>query len=180
MAVRGKPRKLDSEALWQYALRVLGQRAHSANELKRKLSARAASRSDVTAAMAKLRDYGFADDTKYCEAFASSRLQNQGFGRLRVLRELRAKQVAPTIAEKAVEKTFDGIDERGLIEAFLARKYRGKNLSVLLQEPKHLASAFRKLRTAGFTTAASIAALRRYSQLAHELEDDNPSGDIPG
>ena len=171
MALRGKPKKLDSEALWEYALRILGQRAHSVNELKQKLSTRAATSSDVNATMIKLREYGFADDTKYSEAFASSRLQNQGFGRFRVLRELRSKKVAPAVAENAVEKTFAGTDERQLIEAFLRRKYRGKNLALLLEEPKNLAGAFRRLRTAGFSTSASIAALRRYSQQADEWED---------
>lgn len=171
MAVRGRPTKLDSDALWTYALRVLSQRAHSANELKQKLSARAASVSDVNATLTKLREYGFADDAKYSEAFASSRLENQGFGRFRVLRDLRSKRVAPDVAERAVEKTFAGTDERQLIEAFLQRKYRGKDLPVFLDEPKNLASAYRRLRTAGFSTTASLAVLRRYSQHADEWED---------
>ncbi len=171
MAVRRRPKTLDPDALWEYALRVLGQRAHSANELKQKLSARAASPADVTAAMAKLRDYGFADDTKYSEAFAASRLQNQGFGRFRVLRELQSKRVAPTVAESAVEKTFAGTDERQLIEAFLQRKYRGKDLPLFLSEQKNLASAYRRLRTAGFSSSASIAALKRYSHLAEDWEE---------
>lgn len=173
MAVRSRPTKLDSEALWNYALRVLGQRAHSANELKQKLSKRAASPSDVNATLAKLREYGFADDAKYSETFASSRLQNQGFGRFRVLRDLRAKRVAPGIAERAVEKTFAATDERQLIEAFLQRKYRGKNLPVFLEAPKNLAAAYRRLRTAGFSTASSLAVLRRYSHHAEEWEDSS-------
>ncbi|MGI9072148.1 MAG: regulatory protein RecX [Bryobacteraceae bacterium] len=168
MAVRGKPKKLDSGGLWEYALRVLGQRAHSANELRQKLSKRSESAADVAAVMGKLRDYGLADDTKFSEAFASSRLQNQGFGRFRVLRDLRSKRVSGNIAEAAVEKTFAGRDEAELIQRFLERKYRGKKLDEFLKEEKNLASVYRRLRTAGFSSGKSFSILKRY---AHQIED---------
>ncbi len=170
MAVRGKPKKLDSDALWEYALRILGQRAHSANEVKQKLSRRAASPEDVPAAMAKLREYGLADDKRFSEAFASSRLQNRGFGRFRVLRDLRSKQVGSTVAESAVEKTFAGTDERQLIEKYLERKYRGKDLSDFLREEKNLASAYRRLRTAGFSSGGSLSVLKRYAKEVPDWE----------
>ncbi len=175
MAVRGKPKKLDGEALWEYALRVLGQRAYSANELRQKLSRRSESSADVTATMGKLREYGFADDTKFSEAFATSRLQNRGFGRFRVLRDLRSKRVSGNVAEAAVEKTFAGTDERELIQRFLERKYRAKNLEEFLKEEKNLASVYRRLRTAGFSSGNSLSILKRYAQKVEDwsgLEDD--------
>ena len=58
-----------------------------------------------------------------------------------------------------------------MIEQFLARKYRGKNLHVLLTEEKYLASAYRKLRTAGFGAGTSISVLKRYASEAERLED---------
>lgn len=175
MAVRGKPKKLDAEALWEYALRVLGQRGYSANELKQKLSRRSESFADVTTVMGKLREYGFADDKKFSEAFATSRLQNRGFGRFRVLRDLRSKRVSGNVAEAAVEKTFAGTDERDLIQRFLERKYRAKNLEEFLKEEKNLASVYRRLRTAGFSSGNSLSILKRYTQKVEDwsgLEDD--------
>lgn len=171
MAGRGAPKKLDADELWSYALRTLGQRAHSAQELKRKLSRRAMSTADLNAALVKLREYGFADDQKFSEAFAEARLLNQGFGRLRVLRELRSKSVESGIAVKAVEQAFSGIEEEQLIEQFLARKYRRKDLSGFLSEPKNLASAYRRLRVAGFRGNTSLSVLRRYSSKADDLTD---------
>ncbi len=144
-------------------MRALGQRAHSATELRQKLSRRAESPADVNAAMAKLREYGFADDQKFSEAFAASRLQNQGFGRFRVLRDLQSKRVAPAVAEDAVEKTFAGTDEPDLIQRFLERKYRGKDLAEFFKEEKNLASAYRRLRTAGFSSSGSLSVLKRYA-----------------
>jgi regulatory protein len=57
-----------------------------------------------------------------------------------------------------------------LIEAFLKRKYRGKDLGPLLKEEKNLASAFRRLRYAGFSSSESIRVLKRYASRAEELE----------
>jgi len=164
MALRGKPKKLDSGGLWDYALRVLGQRAHSANQLRQKLSKRSESAADVTAVMGKLRDYGLTDDTKFSEAFASSRLQNRGFGRFRVLRDLHSRSVSGSIAKAAVEKTFAETDEVELIQRFLERKYRGKKLDEFLKEEKNLASAYRRLRTAGFSSSKSLSILKGYAQ----------------
>ena len=165
MAARGKPKKLDADGLWQYALRVLGQRAHSVAELRQKLSRRANSAADLENAMAKVREYELTNDKKFSEAFVSSRLQNQGFGRFRILRELRAKRVAPTVAERAVEDAFASTDELALIHRFLDRKYRGKNLAEMLKEEKNLASAYRRLRTAGFSSSGSFSVLKRYAAI---------------
>lgn len=170
MAGRGKPKKLDREALWDYALRVLGRSAQSANDLRQKLSRRAESPADVQSAMTKLREYGYTDDRKFSEAFASSRLQNHGLGRFRVLRELQAKRVPQSVAEEAIEKTFEGTEELDLIQRFLDKKYRGKDLVEFLKEEKNLASAYRRLRTAGFTSGNSLSVLKRY---ARQIQDWN-------
>ena len=178
MATRAKPKILDGGALWEYALRALGQRAHSTGELKQKLSKRAASASDVSAVLEKLREYGLADDSKFSEAFAASRLENRGLGRFRVLQDLRAKRVSGQIAQNAVEKAFAGTDETELIERFLARKYRGKKLDDFLKEQKNIASVYRRLRTAGFSSGNSLATLKRYGQQIEDwsgLENEDPA-----
>ncbi|MBV8897928.1 MAG: regulatory protein RecX [Acidobacteriaceae bacterium] len=171
MQPRRAPRKLDSDALWEYALRILAQRPYSLAEIKQKLSRRSESPAALTTVIGKLCEYGLADDQKFAETFASARLQNQKFGSLRILRELRAKRVASGVAQTAVEKTFAGIDETELARRFLEKKFRGKNLSELLQQEQHLASAYRRLRTAGFSGRAALEALKTYSKRAEEFEE---------
>jgi regulatory protein len=166
-----KPKKLDSDALWNYALRVLQRRAHSIAELKQKLSPRASSAADLNATVEKLRSYGFTDDCKFSEAFAAARFETQGFGPARVLRDLRARRVAAPIAERAVKQTFAGIDEHELVASFLTRKYRGKNLREFLAEEKNVASAYRRLRTAGFSTRAVLDVLKRYRDIDPNFEE---------
>jgi regulatory protein len=165
-----KQSKLDESGLWDYALRILARKAYSAGEVKQKLMQRASSFADVPIILTKLKDYGFADDQKFSEAFAQSRLNNEGFGRSRVLRDLHAKRVAPNVAEQAIEKTFAGTSEAELIDKFLARKYRSKNLAEFLKEEKNLASAYRKLRVAGFSSSAALTALKRHANRAADWE----------
>ncbi|MEZ5399585.1 MAG: regulatory protein RecX [Bryobacteraceae bacterium] len=169
---RQAPRKLDADRLMQYALGALGRRALSAGELRERLSRRAAEAADVAGVMERLKEYGYLDDGRFAESFANWRKENQGLGRQRVLRDLRMRRVAPAVAEKAVDAAYAQADETALVEQFLARKMRGVALGEYLAEPKNMASAYRKLRYAGFSPGASIAVLRRYSERAEELEDE--------
>jgi regulatory protein len=153
-----------------YALRSLGARALSSGELRQKLARRAERPEDIGTVLAKLKDVGYLNDQRYAESYASARLDNQGHGRTRVLRDLRQRRVAPQLAEQAVEKTFAETDELELIDAYLSRKFRGKNLPVWLSEEKNLAAAFRRLRYAGFSSGNTIRVLKRYAAQADALE----------
>src|SRR5437868_14992041 len=98
------------------------------------------------------------------------RLENQGFGQQRVLRDLRARRVSSKVADEAVAGAFADSNEEQLIDNFLKRKFRRVVLSEYLADPKHVASAYRKLRLAGFSSGKSISALKRYANAAEALE----------
>jgi len=121
------------------------------------------------------------NDVRFAESYAAARLDGQGLGSRRVLADLRAKSVPANVAEHAVRQTYAETDELELIEKYLQRKVRGKNLREYLSEDKHLASAFRRLRTAGFSASNSIRVLKRYTGRAEELEsmDEPESQDKP-
>jgi len=165
-----QPHKLDRDKLLNVALRALGGRAHSAGELREKLRRRAENDQDVEAVLAKLREAGYLNDRRFAENYAAARLQNQGLGKMRVLRDLRQRRVAPKLAEQVAEQTYQKTDEATLIEDFLARKYRGKDLGAFLSEEKNLAAAFRRLRYAGFSAGQSIRALKRFARQPEALD----------
>lgn len=167
---RGRSRRLGAEALWDYALRTIGARAHSAAELREKLRRRAERPEDAAAVLARLKEHGYLNDRRFAEAFAVARRDNQGFGRLRVLRDLRQRRVAPEVAERAVREAYRDTDEPELIANFLSRKYRNVALAEWLTDPKNLAAAYRRLRGAGFTAANILAVLRRYLHESHQVE----------
>lgn len=167
---RQAPKKLDATSLQNYANSALAARAMSSAELRRKLKAKAADPADIEPIVAKLAEYGAIDDQKFASTYAVYRKQNQSFGAQRVLRDLRTRNVAPEIAAQATSEAFAGTDEIQLIEEHLARKFRGKNLPEYLKEPKHVASAFRRLRTAGFSSSNSMKVLRRYADFIEEID----------
>ncbi len=170
--VRTPPPKKDAGKLWEYALSALGRRAMSESELRQKLRGKAADQADIEPLMAKLQEYGYLNDKQFAESYASARQSNQGLGKQRVLRDLRTRRVAGETAEQAVAKVYEGTDEAALIEDFLARKYRGKNMREFLAEPKNLASTYRKLRYAGFSSTVTVRVLRRFSERADEIEEE--------
>jgi regulatory protein len=173
----GKPRKarapklLDADGLWNYSIKILSMRALSSSEVREKLRRKAENTPDVDAVLAKLREYGYINDARFAENYASARRDTQGFGRMRVLRDLRTRRVAPALASTAVQEAFEGTDEPAMIQAFLERKFRNVPLGEQLQDPKKLQSAYRRLRYAGFSSAASIRVLKRYAVEAERLEE---------
>jgi regulatory protein len=172
------PQPLDRDKLLNVALRALGGRAHSSGELREKLRRRAKNNEDVDAVLAKLKEAGYLNDQRFAENYAATRLEGQGLGKMRVLRDLRQRRVAPKLAEQVTEKTYEGTNEANLIEEFLRRKYRGKQLKEFLSEEKNLAGAFRRLRYAGFSAGESIRVLKRFAnqpELLDALESEETS-----
>ena len=118
MASQRKPKLLDQTGLYNLALRALGGRAHSTGELKEKLRLRAERPEDVDGVLAKLKESGYLNDRRFAENYASARLENQGLGKMRVLRDLRQRRVAPKLAEQVTEKTFQDTNETDLTIPF--------------------------------------------------------------
>jgi regulatory protein len=166
------PKPLDKNGLMNFAAQALSARALTISELREKLKRRAADPSEVDEVLARLKEAGYLNDQRFAESYATWRRDDGGFGKTRVMRDLMARKVAPAVARQAAESAFQATDEIAMIEAFLKRKYRGKDLPALLKEPKHLASAYRKLRTSGFSTGNSIRVLKRYAEQAELLQDD--------
>jgi len=165
------PKKLGPDRLWDYALRLLGHRGYSAIEMRLKLSVKAETVSVLNEVTAKLKEYGYLDDKKFAETFAANRRENDCLGKLRILRELRARRVPQAIAERAVNRVFATTDEQALATIYLERKFRGKNLSEYLHDEAKLASVFRRLRRAGFSSGATISVLTSFTAKASELEN---------
>jgi regulatory protein len=165
------PKPLDENGLMAFAAQALSARALTISELRDKLKRRAAQPADVDVVLARLKESGYLNDQRFAESYASWRRDNGGFGKTRVLRDLMARRVAPAVAKKVAEAAFQGADEVAMIQKFLERKYRGKDLGALLKEEKHLAAAYRKLRMSGFSTSNSVRVLKRYAEQAGLLED---------
>jgi regulatory protein len=174
MARAKKPRKLAAEELFEYAVKALASRAHSVADLNTKLRQRAAHLPDIEMIIARLKDVGYLDDNRYAESFASARFANEGFGRMRILTDLAAHRVPRDLAQAAADKALDGRGEEELIQEYIERRMA----SVELDDEKKLASAFRKLRRAGYSTGPVLAVLKRRAKRP-EMVDDFPDEEEP-
>ena len=166
-----RPKKLAAEELFEYAVRSLAARASSAGDLKAKLRMRAANPADADAAIARLTDIGYLDDKRFAENYASARVENEGFGRMRVLQDLRARRIAGGMAEQAVEQAIGGKTEEELIDAFIAHRMSSIASGGPIGDERKLAAAYRKLRRAGFTSGAILKALKRLAARPDEIEE---------
>ncbi len=172
-----KRTRLDSAALWEYALRVLAGRAHSSGELRQKLRAKAERVADVDPTMARLKEYGYLNDRQFAESFAAARLENKGLGKTRVLADLSRRRVAPAVAQQTVKKVYENVSEEALAEDFVRRKFRLATRENLFQDEKQMASAYRRLVRAGFRPAAAIAVLKKFARDPDLLDGFEPPED---
>lgn len=168
---RKAPRKLASEELFEYAVKCLGVRGYSTGDLRAKLAQRAAHSPDVDAAIGRLKDVGYLDDRRFAENFAQARVENDGFGRVRILSDLRARRVSGRIAEHAVEQALDGRNEADLIEAWIGRRMPSIAGGGAIEDDRVLASAYRRLRRAGFTSGAILAALKQRAARPESIDE---------
>ncbi len=175
--MRKQPRKLDASELRQYALRLLAGRSLSTGELRAKLATRALEASEIDPIIEYLRELKYLDDTRFAQHYTRLRLEGDGHGSARVLRDLRKRKVSAPLAEQTVSAAFSNVDETTMIEQYLARRFKNTDLPTYLSEDKHLAAAYRKLRHAGFGSSNTIRVLRRYSLRADEIDetDETPA-----
>jgi regulatory protein len=159
-----QPRRLDAARLWDYALKSLAGRAHSTGELREKLRRRAERATDIDDVLARLKEHGYLNDRHFAESFAAARLSSEKFGRTRVLQDLRQRRVAPALAESTVRQVYEDVNEEGLIEDWIRRKYRLASREALFQEDKEVASAYRRLLRAGFRTGDILRVLKRFAK----------------
>lgn len=170
-------KKLAGGELFEYAVRSLARRAQSSAEIRSKLGQRAAEPASIEEVIGRLREYGYLNDQRFAEQFATARLENQRFGRARTQNDLRARKVIGSIVDAAVEKAYQNTDEIALVEEYIRRKYRNSAREHLFERDQDLAAAYRRLLRAGFRSGVAITVLKRFAKNPDLLDavDDEPS-----
>src|SRR5262249_47925562 len=112
-----RPKKVyTEEELYEYAVGALGRRMRSVAELKRLLRPRVEADTEfgktlVELIIRRLKDNGYLNDAKYAAAYSSFRRDNEKFGRMRVITDLKAKGVHGEVIEKAVDAAYEDVNE---------------------------------------------------------------------
>jgi regulatory protein len=178
----GRPRKLFTEAeLYDYAVGALARRMRSVAELKRLLRNRVEADTEfgktlVELIVVRLKDQGYLNDAKYAAAFSSYRRDNEKFGRMRVVTDLKAKGVHGDVIEKAVSSVYVDVKEEALARDYLRRKrLRKPQDKDKDKDRKQTARIFRNLMRAGFGAKTIFAILKKWDvdeETLTELENE--------
>jgi regulatory protein len=163
--MRGRPRKpltpLDEDALYNYAVKLLGQQMRTVAELKRVLRRRLepgeAAESRLNAVIARLQDRRYLDDTSYAHDYAKLRQENSSFGRRRVQQDLMRKGVHSEVIATTLDAAYEGVGEEDLARRHLERKRIRKPVS-----EKEAARVARLLMRAGFSTGTIFRILKKW------------------
>ena len=156
----------DESTLYEYAVGALARKMRSVAELKRllrqRLPAGGTSEALVDAVIARLKDQKYLNDSAYAAAYSSYRKENQRFGRLRVVSDLKARGVHGDVISKAVSTAYAGASEEKLARDYLRRKRIKKPA-----DAKDAARIFRNLMRAGYTSRTIVRILKQW-----DVEDE--------
>ena len=158
-----RPRKVYTEdELYEYAVGALGRRMRSVAELKRLLRNKVEADTElgqtlVELIIRRLKDQGYLNDSQYAAAYSAYRRDNEKFGRMRVITDLKAKGVHGDVIDKAVSAAYDAVNEEKQARAYLQRKRLSKP-----RNEKETARIFRNLARAGFGMKTIFAILKKW------------------
>ena len=159
------------------AAQLLAARPHFRAELAAKLTRRGFPGAEIAAALDRLAEHGYLDDTRTAVDFIAHRRQRGGEGLLR----LRAELVRRGAPADAVEAALAGLDAEDDLAAALAAAERwagGKTGSARRDDAAALA---RHLARKGFSRRAIVAALKARpgdsARLDQEWDEELAAGD---
>ena len=174
---RPKRKSYSEDELYEYAVGALARRMRTVAELKRLMRARIEEADSeygqtlVELIVRRLKDRGYLNDAQYAAYFSSLRRDNQKFGRLRVVTDLKAKGMHGDVIDKAVDTAFDGVSEEAQ-----AREYLRKKRLVRPKDQKQAARVFRQLARGGFGTKTIFSILKKWDvdeETLTELESES-------
>jgi len=118
---------------------LLAARPRSVAELRERLSATHGGTGEIVElVIERLREYGYLDDTKFAQSFASNRIRERPIGRRRLQRDLWLKKVDKNTADDALDQVFDATPEEDLIDRAIEKRIRVRGRPQTRAEAKKL------------------------------------------
>jgi regulatory protein len=158
------------------ALRMLSMRELSEAQIRQRLTRRGHEAEQIDAAVARLKADRSLDDARVAGVIARTETGLRKRGRLRVKRSLEAAGISPSIAQRAIEETFQDIDGDALLAAALDKRLRGR---ATIADDREFQRLYRYLAGQGFESDRILALLRsrRARRPNHEGHEDHEEQD---
>jgi regulatory protein len=151
----------DEEALYEYAIGALGRQMRTVAEIKRLMRTRVKTQPEgellVEMVVMRLKAQRYLNDTNYAESYSRFRKENEKFGRLRVVQDLKIKGVHNDIIDSVVGAAYDNVNEEQLAREFLRRRRVVKP-----EGQKQAARIFRMMTRAGFPSRIIFRILKTW------------------
>jgi regulatory protein len=151
----------DEESLYEYAVGALGRRMRTVAEMKRLMRNRVGTQPNgdalMDAVVTRLKAQRYLNDTSYAESYSRFRQENEKFGRMRVVQDLKIKGVHAEVIDKVVGAAYEDVNEEQLARDFLRRKRITKPA-----DQKRAARVFRTLVRAGFASRVIFRILKKW------------------
>ena len=170
MPIKRASKIYDEAMLYEYAVGALSRKMRTVAELKRLLREKVQQQGEegqllVDVVVAKLKKQKYVNDLTYAESYSRFRRENEKFGRLRVVQDLKAKGVHGNIIDQTVDAAYQDVNEERLAREYVQRKR--------IKEPatqRAAAKVFRSLVRAGFTSRVIFRILKTW-----EVDDETIS-----
>ena len=125
--------------MFQRAGKLLAAKQRSVEELReRLLEGRGATKAVVEEVIERLREYGYVDDSRLAQSYASLRVQQRPIGRQRLERDLWLKKIDKPTIEAALDQVFEVMPESDLINRALEKRIRLRGRPKTRAEAKKL------------------------------------------
>ncbi len=174
MAFKRTAKTYDEASLYEYAIGALGRKMRTVAEIKRLMRNRVSAQLNgdalIETVVGLLKSQQYLNDTKYAESYSRFRKENEKFGRLRVVQDLKIKGVHGDIIDTVVGAAYDEVNEEQLARDFLRRKRLAKPTN-----QKQTARVFRTLVRGGFPTSIIFRILKKWNvddEVISELEEE--------
>ena len=141
------------------ALKMLGARELSERQVRQRLARRRYEDEEIETAVARLKNDRSLDDSRAARAMAHADTSLKKRGKLRVTRRLEAAGIAPAVAQRAVQETFETIDADALLASALQKRLRGREQ---IADDREFQRLYRYLIGQGFESDRVLALLRRH------------------
>src|SRR2546430_17227951 len=159
------------EQVFQRAGKLLAAKPRSVAELReRLLQGRGATKANVDEVIERLREYGYLDDAKFAQSYASLRVRERPIGRRRLARDLWLKKVDKQTAETALDEVFAATPEDELIDRAIAKRIRLRGKPKSREDAKKL---FDHLLRQGFEFDLVSEKVRAMSKQGESATDEH-------
>ena len=151
----------DEASLYEYAVGALSRKMRTVAELKRLMRERVRLQDNgaelIETVVERLKQQRYLNDTHYATTYSHFRQENEKFGRIRVVQDLKTKGIHSDVIEKTVGAAYAGVNEEKLAREFLRKKRSAKP-----KDQRESARIFRRMIRAGFSSRVIIKVLKSW------------------